>query len=112
MTTMTLVNPKHYVTGAVSTFIIVLTGSASYTLTSVIPPAHEVIAINAVQEFTSGTDADRPIGDTAWTSNFSFLADVPNKKISVVSGTVIQSGTFSLRAFVTAKKAGGVSVYP
>lgn len=96
-TTVAVSNPKLYVTGAVSTFVYVCTGSADYVLT--VPIAHEVLGIFA--NFGSDANVDA--------ANY-IVCDVDNKTVKVLTtGGGLDAAAIKVNAMVIAKKAGGVS---
>jgi hypothetical protein len=89
---ITLKNPFRFATGALSTFVYTLTGSAVYTFD--IQKGYEVIAIHP--DFASPTNVD---------SAFKLVTDVANTNVSVYNGSSVETTlAFSLTAIVLAKK--------
>jgi len=99
--TVTFENDKFYVTGAISTFVYTLTGSALYTdLTT--PPGYSVMGIVANFGYTAG--------DTALAGTENIVTDAANKAVKIYTGSVlVTSGTYTLTAVAFAKKVGGTS---
>jgi hypothetical protein len=90
------VNPKLYVTGALSTFIYACTGSADYVLN--IPVAYEVLGI--FPGFGSAANVDA--------SNF-MVVNKSAKTVKVMTGSSVDGSAFALDVMVVARKAGGVN---
>jgi len=91
---VTFVNPIHYATGALSTFVYALTGSAAYTLS--IPIGYEAIGIHA--DFAAATNVG---------AAFGIVTDVARTKVSVYNGAAVETTLpFALTAIVFAKKSG------
>lgn len=95
-TTVVPSNPKLYVTGAISTFVYVCTGTSEYVLD--VPIAHEVIGIFA--NFAAPTNVD--VNNWIAVSNSA-------KTVTVYTATSSETAAFTLNAMVVAKKAGGVA---
>ena len=95
-TTVEPLNPKLYVTGALSTFVYACTGSADYVLD--VPIAYEVLGI--FPGFGSSANVDA--------ANF-MVVNKSAKTVKVMTGTAVDGSAFSLDVLVIARKAGGVS---
>jgi hypothetical protein len=95
--TVTLQNPIHHATGALSTFVYVLTGSWTYDLT--VPRGYKVIGILA--NFSSATNVD---------ANNNIVADVAAKNVKVITGSGSdETAAFGVTAVAFAKKTGGTN---
>ncbi len=96
----TLNNDKMYVTGALSTFVYTLTGSAVYDALTV-PAGYSIIGINA--------NFGKTVGDTALAGTENIVVDPANKlvKIYAVDEQVL-TGTYTLHVAAFGKKVGGI----
>lgn len=96
----TFENDKMYVTGALSTFVYTLTGSAVYDALTV-PAGYSIIGINA--------NFGKTVGDTALTGSECLVVDPANKlvKIYAVDEQVL-TGTYTLHVAAFGKKVGGI----
>lgn len=93
---VTMENDIQFATGALNTFVFTLTGSAVYDLSTYRPKGFKIISITA--NFASATNVDATNG---------IVVDVSNEKVSVYTGTSVETEAFSLSAVALAKKSGG-----
>ncbi len=96
----TVNNEKMYVTGALSTFVYTLTGSAVYDALSV-PAGYSVIGINA--------NFGKTDGDTALTGSEAIVVDPVNKLVKIYANDdEVLTGTYTIHVTAFGKKVGGV----
>ena len=91
--TITLQNPIHYATGALSTFVYSLTGAAEYTIER--PKGYKVIGISASFASATNVGADNLI-----------VTDVTNITVKVYAGAILETEEFAINAVVFAMKSG------
>lgn len=93
-----LQNPIHFATGALSTFVYALTGSAAYTIER--PKGYKVIGISA--SFADDDNVE---------AKYVIVTDVANIKVLVYDGTpptaiIENTDAFAITAVVFAMKSG------
>lgn len=96
----TFENDKMYVTGALSTFVYTLTGSAVYDALTV-PAGYDLIGINA--------NFGKTVGDTALAGTENIVVDPTNNLVKIYAvDSQILTGTYTLHVTAFGKKVGGV----